>query len=70
MRREANTTAIVKWAKEQREKGKEVKMRRGKVKIQDKWTYWEKLEKEIEREEEKRGVTPFERQEGREGRRK
>lgn len=68
MGREANTRTIAKWAKEQREKGKEVKIGRGKVKIQDKWMYWEELEKEIEREEEKRGAIPLiDRRKGRRG---
>lgn len=48
---------IARWAKEQREKGKEIKIERGKVKIQDKWKYWEDLEKEIEREKETGRVT-------------
>ena len=46
---------IGKWAKEQREKGEEIKVGRGKVKIKDKWIFWEEIEKGMEKAEEGRG---------------
>lgn len=64
---EANTRTNSEMSKGTEGKGKEIKIERGKVKIQDKWKYWEDLEKEIEREKETGRVTTQDRQEGSKG---
>lgn len=43
---------IGKWAKEQREKGEVIKIGRGKVRIKEKWIFWEEIEKDLEKKEE------------------
>lgn len=45
---------IGKWAKEQREKGEVIKIGRGKVRIKEKWIFWDEIEKDLEKEEEGR----------------
>lgn len=45
---------IGKWAIEQREKGEMIKIGRGKVRIKEKWIFWEEIEKDLKKKEEGR----------------